>query len=43
MVVSLSSLRDETLERLLSDPPLVWQVIAPDDPESVRASASRSG
>ena len=34
MVVSLSSLRDETIERLLADPPLVWQVIAPDDAEA---------
>jgi hypothetical protein len=34
MVVSLSSLRDETIERLLADPPLVWQVIAPDDREA---------
>jgi len=34
MVVSLSSLRDETIERLLADPALVWQVIAPDDPEA---------
>jgi hypothetical protein len=34
MVVSLSSLRDETIERLLADPPLVWQVIAPDDPDA---------
>jgi len=34
MVVALSSLRDETIERLLADPPLVWQVIAPDDAEA---------
>jgi hypothetical protein len=34
MVVSLSSLRDETIERLLADPLLVWQVIAPDDAEA---------
>ena len=34
MVVSLSSVRDETIERLLADPPLVWQVIAPDDPDA---------
>ena len=34
MVVSLSSLRDATIERLLADPPLVWQVIAPDDSEA---------
>jgi uncharacterized protein DUF1877 len=34
MVVSLSAVRDETIQRLLADPPLVWQVIAPDDPEA---------
>ena len=34
MVVSLSAVRDETIERLLADPPLVWQVVAPDDPEA---------
>jgi hypothetical protein len=34
MVVSLSAVRDETIERLLADPPLVWQVIAPDDPDA---------
>jgi uncharacterized protein DUF1877 len=34
MVVSLSSVRDETIERLRADPPLVWQVVAPDDPEA---------
>ena len=34
MVVSLSSLRDATIQRLLADPPLVWQVIAPDDPDA---------
>jgi Domain of unknown function (DUF1877) len=34
MVVSLSSVRDETIERLLADPPLVWQLIAPDDPDA---------
>ena len=34
MVVSLSAVRDETIERILADPPLVWQVIAPDDPDA---------
>ena len=34
MVVSLSGVRDETIERLLADPPLVWQLIAPDDPDA---------
>ncbi len=34
MVVSLASVSDATIERLLADPPLVWQVIAPDDTEA---------
>ena len=34
MVLGLIRLRDETIERLIADPPLVWKVIAPDDPEA---------
>jgi hypothetical protein len=34
MVLGLVRLRDETIERLIADPPLVWKVIAPDDPEA---------
>jgi len=40
----LTSLSDDTIARLHADPPLVWQVIAPDDPEAVaraRGSAKR--
>lgn len=33
MVLGLAPLSDETIERLLADPPLVWAVIVPDDPE----------
>ena len=42
MVVSLSSVRDETIERLLADPPLVWQVVAPDDPEAYERARSEA-
>jgi len=33
MILRLTSLRDETIDRLLGDPPLVWAVVAPDEPE----------
>lgn len=33
MVMGLTSLTDANIERLLADPPLVWTVVAPDDPE----------
>jgi hypothetical protein len=46
MVLSLASLSDATITRLHADPPLVWQVIAPDDPEAVtraRGAPKRPG
>ena len=33
MVLGLNTLKDENIEKMLSDPPLVWKVLAPDDPE----------
>ena len=42
MVLSLGSVSDATIQRLLADPPLVWQIIAPDDPD-VYARARREG
>ena len=33
MVVTLGSVSETTIQRLLADPPLVWQVLWPDDPE----------
>ena len=33
MVLSLTSVSDATIRRLIADPPLVWTVLAPDDPE----------
>jgi hypothetical protein len=34
MVLALGSVSDATIKRLLADPPLIWQVIAPDDPSA---------
>lgn len=33
MAMELFAVRDATLQRLLEDPPLVWKLIAPDEPE----------
>ena len=34
MCLGLCTLSDENIERVLADPPLIWKVVAPDDPES---------
>jgi Domain of unknown function (DUF1877) len=38
MVLGLTMLGDENIERVLSDPPLIWRVLAPDDPDLYEAS-----
>ena len=38
MVLGLTMLGDQNIERLLSDPPLIWRVLAPDDPDLYEAS-----
>ena len=46
MYVGLASLSETTIDRLHADPPLVWQIIAPDDPEAVaraRGTPARPG
>jgi Domain of unknown function (DUF1877) len=46
MILGIVALRDENLQRLLDDPPLVWQAIAPDDSEAydnARADQSKGG
>jgi hypothetical protein len=46
MYVGLASLSETTIDRLHADPPLVWQIIAPDDPEAVaraRGTPTRPG
>jgi len=35
MYLSLAALRQETIDRLHADPPLAWQVVAPDDDAAV--------
>ena len=34
MVLVLSALADENIDRVLADPPLAWRVVAPDDPDA---------
>jgi Domain of unknown function (DUF1877) len=38
MCLGLVALSDANISRLLQDPPLVWRVIAPDDPEPYEAA-----
>jgi len=38
MCLGLATLSDANINRVLSDPPLVWRVIAPDDPEPFDAA-----
>jgi Domain of unknown function (DUF1877) len=40
MYLQLMAVSDATIARLDADPPLVWQLVAPDEPE--RASAARA-
>ena len=41
MVAGFASVSDATIERLLADPPLVWLVLAPDDPEAYERARQR--
>lgn len=34
MCLGLCTLSDENIEKVLADPPLIWKVVAPDDPEA---------
>jgi hypothetical protein len=46
MYVSLAGVSDATIARIHADPPLIWQIAAPDDPEAVaraRGPAPRQG
>ena len=38
MVLVLSTLADENIDRVLADPPLVWRVVAPHDPDAYEQS-----
>jgi hypothetical protein len=41
MVLSLCTLSDATIARVLADPPLIWRVVAPDDPGAYADARSR--
>jgi hypothetical protein len=41
MYLALANVTDATIERLLADPPLVWQILEPDDPSAVAAARER--
>jgi hypothetical protein len=44
MILAMVTLGDANISRVLQDPPLIWRVIAPDDPEpyeSARRSAAK--
>lgn len=44
MCLALCTLSDANLEQVLADPPLIWKVLAPDDPEVyARCRKERSG
>ena len=38
MILGLATIRDVNVARILADPPLVWRVIAPGDPEPFEAA-----
>jgi hypothetical protein len=38
MILGLTTLADGNIERVLSDPPLIWFVVAPEDPEMYQES-----
>jgi Domain of unknown function (DUF1877) len=38
MYLELTAVSDDTIERLHADPPLVWQLVRPDEPERVTAA-----
>ena len=38
MYLGLATLSDTNIDRVLHDPPLIWRVIAPDDPEPFAAA-----
>jgi Domain of unknown function (DUF1877) len=46
MYLSLAGASDATIARIHADPPLIWQIVAPEDPEAVaraRGPAPRPG
>ncbi len=42
MYLELTAVSDGTIERLHADPPLVWQLVVPDEPERITAARAES-
>lgn len=42
MVAAFASVSDANIQRMLADPPLVWLVLAPDDPEAYERARTRA-
>ena len=42
MCLGICAIDDSSIEKLLRDPPLVWKVLAPDDPEMYGSSRGQS-
>jgi Domain of unknown function (DUF1877) len=42
MYLELAAVSDGTIERLHADPPLVWQIVRPDEPERVATARAES-
>src|SRR5919108_645463 len=40
MVLVLRTLSDSNIEKVLVDPPLIWKIVAPDDPEAYETARS---
>jgi hypothetical protein len=43
MCLAMCTLSDENARKVLADPPLIWKVIAPDDPEPYESARQESG
>lgn len=41
MVLGLAEVTDANRQRIVADPPLIWQLIAPDDPDAYREARQR--
>jgi len=42
MVLCLSSIDDDSISKLLADPPLIWKVLSPDDPDMYASARGSS-
>jgi hypothetical protein len=43
MILGLSTLSDTSIDRVLATPPLIWRIIAPDDPEILAEALDNPG